>query len=178
MRISLLWVLVAVPACVPMQRSFVADVHYDEGGNLVANKCDFDYKGRATSVCHDEDNDGAPEQWSPPPDPATLRAAERAVEAAKVVARRRAPTAVSVDHALKARSVQRSLALCKQELAPDRLAFDFSLTVAPTGQITVVPSSAEYADAFASCAARAISGANLGAFDGPEPVTFTEQLPI
>lgn len=164
-------------ACVPVQRSYVADVHYDEGGNLVANKCDFDYKGRATSVCHDEDIEGG-EQWSPPPDPATLRALEARVEAAKHVAARRAPDATKVDTALKAPSVQRSLALCKRELAPDRVAFDFTLTLAPTGQITIVPSAAEYPDAFSSCAARALSGANLSGFDGAEPVSFTEQLAI
>ncbi|HEY0253665.1 MAG TPA: hypothetical protein VGC41_19170, partial [Kofleriaceae bacterium] len=76
-RALLLSVLLA--SCVPTY--YVADVH-QSGDGLVISKCEFDYHGNPTSICHDEDvgeSEVMPtdDTYEGAPDPAELRHVER-----------------------------------------------------------------------------------------------------
>jgi hypothetical protein len=143
-----------------MPGTYVADVHYDSGGNLVMQKCQFDGRGRATSICHTED---VPDPgWSPPPDPPTLAAAERAANAP---APTRSPlTAADVDRAIASPGVKRAVALCRARYEPTLASFAFTLALTPAGDIAIAPH--DTSEPFASCASRALRAANLVAYDG------------
>jgi hypothetical protein len=159
---------VVLAGCVPTG-TYVADVHYDSGGNLVMEKCQFDGRGRATGVCHTEDVQDS--GWVRPPDPPTVAAAERAANAP--VPKRPAPTAADVDRAIASPGVKRAVALCRTSYDPDLASFAFTLGLSPDGKISIAPHDAP--EPFASCASRALRTANLIAYDGA-PMSFEETL--
>jgi hypothetical protein len=163
-------ILLGLTGC--YQQYYVADVH-QSGGELVMTKCAFDNRGDATNWCHEESVEGNDYQ-SPPPDPAEIAAAKRNLEAQRPVARP-APTDEAIASAVSANGVRKLVELCRSTYAADVTTFEFGLTVAPSGEITIEPHAAT--GRFADCASRALRTANIPSYDGA-PVHSEQQLAL
>ena len=142
---------------------YVADVHHD-GGDLVMTKCVLDYRGRATSDCHDESvdgDDGVP--YTGTPDPATLRHVEKELAALAPVARP-APSDDAIAQAFRAKGVTKLVELCRTTYAADVTSLAVGVTVQPSGDIEVEPHGVD--GRFAECTDRALRTANIEPYDG------------
>lgn len=148
---------------------YVADVRY-EGDELVAERCAFGHRNGPSTDCYLEPI------VPPTADPAELAAAKRDLVAAThevaVSASRPAPTTDDVSHALASPSVHRAVELCRMRYDKHVTHFEFTLEVAPSGDISI---ASHDASPFADCASHALRTANLHSYEGAA-VSFEQQL--
>jgi hypothetical protein len=171
MRLSLLFV--ACVGCAPTY--YVADVHMS-GEGLVQTKCQFDYRGHATSDCHDEVVDGAPQTYPPDADD-HVRVPEKPDPSALVPAPPRpAPSDDDIARAVSAPGVHRLVEQCRSAFAPDVTAVHVRMTIAPTGDVSDVAAT-DVPARFAECTSHALRTANLARYDGAA-VTFEQTLAL
>jgi hypothetical protein len=155
--------------------SYVADVHQAGDGSLVMTKCDFDGRGKATSACHEEQV-GPVESTSYPtddPDPAEIRRLEKQVT--QQPAPRPAPTDQLLAHAMTSPGVHTAIEACRSAYAPGAVQLNVTMTIAPSGNITELSTSAGDGP-FGQCAIRALRTSNIQSFDGTSSVHTEQQL--
>ncbi|MFT3692479.1 MAG: hypothetical protein QM831_05010 [Kofleriaceae bacterium] len=181
MRKALL-ISILFAGCVPT--TYVADVHQAGDGTLVMTKCDFDSRGNPTSTCHDEDVGSVDSQdvsyptddtYYGTPDPAEIR--HVAKQLAQKPAPRPAPTDATLAHAITSPGVARAIELCRSAYAPTAVQLNVDMTVAPSGAITALTTSAGDGT-FGQCATKALRTANIPSFDGTESISTSQTLTL
>jgi hypothetical protein len=153
---------VGLGACVPQQ--YVADVHVDSSGVLVARKCDFAADGTATNFCHDEDVDDGSTAYAGGEDLEDDTITAQDLAAAKPPVEHAPPTARQLAAALAKPGVHKLVEMCKATYAPALATMDARFTVEPTGDIHATTAAGNAS--FASCAGEALQTANIEPFSG------------
>ena len=158
--------LVGLASCVPPAEAGYthAYVYSSESGEFVPSVCTLDDEGYMTSDCDSRDE---------PVMDASIPPSTMPIKAPKVTP---PPSADDVMRAVTRKDVARLVAQCHAAYAADLASVRFTLSIAPSGQVTHV-SLADVGPPFADCAARALWSATFSPFDGPA-VTYEQQLEL